>query len=176
MSVQKCRTTQRGFSLAEALVVVAIIGIISMVSVPQFITMYRSSVFKSALRQYMTDVRSARQRAISFSRRTMVSFDIGTSARTYQVWEWLRDPVTGVGAWVRVGTSKALNEQAYFQSTTFTNYDSDAAGLRDIVFEANGTVANIPAASGEVVLATDTRIPINTYRIRFTAPGQMKVM
>jgi prepilin-type N-terminal cleavage/methylation domain-containing protein len=174
MKVKSRRAGQSGFSLAEALVVVAIIGLISMVSIPQFITMYRSSVFKSALRQFMTDVRTARQRGISFSRRTMVSFPTGTSARTYSIYEWLPDSF-GVYGWVAVGSPHRLNEQAYVLSSTFANFDSDVGPTKDIVFEANGTIANIPGATGDVVLATDANIPINSYRIQFSAPGFMKV-
>ena len=172
---QTHRQAELGFSLVEALVVVAIIGMISLVSVPQFISLYRSSVFKSALRQFLTDVRGARQRAVSFSHRTMVSFDTGSTAHTYTIYDGAVDPGTGNMIWTAVGAPHRLNETAYVRSTTFDNFDGDNPPTMDIVFEANGTIANSPAATGDVVLATDANIPVSSYRIQFSPPGQMKV-
>ena len=40
------RTNQRGYTLTEALVVVAIIGMISLVAVPNFIALYRGAKMK----------------------------------------------------------------------------------------------------------------------------------
>lgn len=56
---------QAGYSLAEMLTVVAIVGTLALVTVPAFITFYQSNKMKSSIRNFTTDLRSIRQRAIT---------------------------------------------------------------------------------------------------------------
>src|SRR5205823_7062553 len=59
------RRSSRGFSLAEMLVVVAIIGLLSLISIPAFINFRASNTFKSALNTFINDVRFTRQYCIT---------------------------------------------------------------------------------------------------------------
>ncbi|PYQ47420.1 MAG: hypothetical protein DMF59_18915, partial [Acidobacteria bacterium] len=57
--------SSRGYSLTELLVVVALIGILSLISVPAFINFKNQNTFRSNLRNFANDLRAARQYAIT---------------------------------------------------------------------------------------------------------------
>src|ERR1051325_8931295 len=68
------RHGSRGYSLTELLTVIAIIAIASLVTIPQFITYQRNSLLKSSMRNFINDVRYARQLAVSKHDITRISF------------------------------------------------------------------------------------------------------
>ena len=74
--------TQRGYSISEMLVVTAIVGILSLVVVPQFISMYRASTTKASMRDFTSTLRKARQVAVTRGERTRVWFNTGTTGGT----------------------------------------------------------------------------------------------
>ena len=51
---------QRGYSLMEMLVVVAIIGVLMLVTIPNFINMRKSTIVKGGLRQFTNDLRASK--------------------------------------------------------------------------------------------------------------------
>jgi prepilin-type N-terminal cleavage/methylation domain-containing protein len=169
---------QRGYSLAEMVVVVAIIGIFSLVAVPQFMNMNRSMKTKASMRQFASDIRGVRQRAISRNRRTAITMVVGNvpGQRTeYEIWER-----NDAGTWIRIGSPKRLIQETsdliYFQSTDFANAvdgGNDVGGdtKPDIVFLPNGTVQNMPGANPTVVLKTDWKIAKHTFTYQFTGSG-----
>ena len=61
--MRKKGCTQAGYSLTEMLTVIAIIGMLALVMVPNFISFYNSNKMKSSMRNFTTDLRSARQLA-----------------------------------------------------------------------------------------------------------------
>ena len=175
--------SSRGYSLAEILVVVAIVGALSLISVPAFINYQKSAAFKVALRTFTQDVRNARALAIANSYDVRMEFVTGTPNKSYQVFAsrvkntWFN--VTLPGA---VGNRKSLEGPVYLESTTFTDctattYPSPcpANGFPDIVFHPNGTVT-IPAGQpvGEVRIRTDANILYNQWIIEFSPSGQLK--
>lgn len=170
---------QRGYSLAELLVVVAIIGILSLVTVPNFISMYQSSRIKGAARGLTTTIRNARQLAISGNQRTKVSFSIaGTEPRNYIVEKEVRDPETGTKTWKQVRTGD-LGQRVRFTTSNFiddpetTTHDG---GLRDVIFLPNGTVGNLPGPDSDdwfFEIGTDLKIPKKTYKLKFTVTGNV---
>lgn len=172
---------QRGYSLAEMIVVVAIIGIFSLVAVPQFMNMNRSMKVKASMRQFATEIRAVRQRAITRNRRAAVTLSTGLNPSTgargqYEVWER-----NDAGAWNRIGQPKSLSHEAkdiiYFASTDFANATdagNDVGGDNrpDIVFLPNGTIANMPSgANARVVVKTDWSIAKHTFTFQFSVSG-----
>src|SRR5512132_2739828 len=104
---------ESGYSLVEILVVVAIIGVISLVTVPNFIAMQHSGKLKTSLRSFVSDIRGARQRAVTRHVKTKVSFVTGTAttARQYTVAEFNQATST----WTQIGQAKNLEEACYVE-------------------------------------------------------------
>lgn len=172
----KARSRQKGFSLIEALVVVAIIGIFSLITIPNFMVMYRSSKLKTSLRDVTSDMRWARQRAVSRDRYAKVSV-IGTTQ--WAVYEGTRDPKIATKIdWdpTPVKGPKDLDPSVVFTSTGgFKDIDSPLDGNIDIVFGGDGTVWNMPdpITDAYMKLKTDYDLPKNQYTISLSNAGRV---
>lgn len=165
---------QRGYSILEMLVVVAIIGVLMLVTVPNFMAMRRSSIVKGSLRQFTSDLRAARQRAVAASSLVRVSYV--HNGRMYYVFESTNDGTD----WNPVGNNpRSLQENVYFESASgssaFTNTvdDEGLGALPDIVFERTG-VARVPNGRGEVLVKTNwTEIAKPAYTISVRTTGMV---
>jgi prepilin-type N-terminal cleavage/methylation domain-containing protein len=165
---------QSGYSLVEILVVVGIIGVISLVTVPNFINMQHAGKLKTSLRNFVSDIRTMRQRAVTRHEQTKITFTTGTAAtaRSYTLWE------NPAGTWVQVGTDKVLEQACYFQSQT--NFGAGATG--DIIFKNDGTPVFAPGVfQGTAVLKTDWNVPrtagqttAGQYTVTVTFSGSVK--
>ncbi|HVR41960.1 MAG TPA: GspH/FimT family pseudopilin [Thermoanaerobaculia bacterium] len=161
--------SQRGYSLIEMLVVVAIIGMLSLVAVPNFINLYQSTRLKSSLRQFTSDLRGARQQAV-----------------TQYVWVKVDVKPTGMPGRYSISVSNDLGttwgtplfrdllEPIYVNAITFED-GTDADDWPEIVFRNNGTVANVPAGevAGEVELKTDANIAKRVITVRVNPSGKI---
>lgn len=168
-------TGERGFSLAEMLVVVAIIGLMTLVLVPNFISMYNSGRFKASARTLTTSLRNARQQAISANTRTKVSFAVtGTAPRTFAIELEERDVQAGTTSWRRVRTVD-LGQNVTFTGSGFGDTVTGDGGLLDIVFLPNGTVQNLPPAEANrfIEIRTTINVPKKVYRLNFTPSGNV---
>lgn len=171
---------QRGYSLAELLVVITIIGMISLVTVPNFISYMRSGRIKSSLRQFNGDLRGIRQRSITRYTTTKLSFTTGAAgARTYALWEGTLNPQTGVITWDAAPLqTRQLEDGVYFPSGGTNFADENADGTFDVIFRSNGTVVNVPGGStyGYVRMRTDWNITKPQYEIRVNVTGRLEVL
>jgi prepilin-type N-terminal cleavage/methylation domain-containing protein len=144
------RSTKSGYSLAELLVVVAIVGIMSLVSVPMFMQYQQQARLKSSLRIFAADLRNARQVAIA--RYLTIRMEFTSSKRyvfTYKApgaTTWTAMPIS-----ILTNPSIPLNVtpvQAYREmSEPITIYantfgDLDGNGKKDILFNSDGTITN----------------------------------
>lgn len=177
MNIKKVfRSSEKGYSLAEALVVVGIVGVISVVTVPNFITMYRSSKMKAAVRQLASDLRGARQVAVSKHRRVLVSFGTSSSEKFNY---WIHEEVDG--AWDS-GKKHELEpgvdtKTIYFTTNNFTDSQTpDAASRKDVVFLPTGEINPWVGAGVEpvIVVETDRDIPKALYTFRFSTAGTVR--
>ena len=156
---------ERGYSLVEALVVMAIIGVISVVTVPNFVAQYRSFRFKASLRQFTTDIRFARQEAVSKNQWSRLSFVPGSAA--YRI---LESNDAG-STWTTTAFQKTLGQQGFFHSSsTFTDVDSDADSSLDITFKNDGT---LDGAAGTAVMRTSDDIPYNQFTVAISLVGKL---
>jgi len=162
---------QRGFSLLELIVVVGLIGIFSLVAVPNFIAFGRAGKLNSSVRQLASDIRGVRQRAVSRSVRTKMSFETGDGKRQYTIYD---SPPIGTPVWTRVQT-KEIDESSFFYSTTFTDTDNPANTDLDMIFRANGSVEPVspPAALTVVLRSIYTEIPYNEVTLRLSLSGSL---
>ena len=174
------RTAQRGYSLAELLVVVAIIGMISLVSVPAFMTYRESSKIKASVAQMTNDLRATRYRAIERNRPVKLSFKTAVNGTDYQRY----DGNSAGSAWVKNGTPKHLDSAIWIDSTTFID-EGTADGTKDIIFQQNGGISTSSPAHyhtkteggnqvAVVVLRTRAKISKNQYTLYLQPNGSVQ--
>lgn len=184
MNVQE--RPQAGYSLPEMLTVLAIIGMLALVMVPNFITFYQSNKVKSSMRTFTSDIRGIRQYAITQGRQTLLTFRTGTGQRTYDYWvgnrpfastQWTR--LTGPG---QTRSTRRLDDVIYFPATTFTdtldcssgtNCTAGTDGLIDVIFLPDGTVLIPSGPSASITIKTDMRVPKNQYVVAISPSGRV---
>jgi prepilin-type N-terminal cleavage/methylation domain-containing protein len=167
----------RGFSLAEMLVVVAIIGMLSLISVPAFINFRASNTFRSALRVFIDDVRFARQYSITHTVDVLIEFDAPGNTSTSKHYAFYSSPNNGTN-WNMLnvpganGNVKTLPQQVWIDSTTSIPLSGSTPR---IVYHPNGSVTlSSGAANGQVVLgSTWTRMAFDRYTIVLSPSGQL---
>jgi len=155
---------QGGYSFAEVLVVVAIIGIVSLVSVPQFIAYQRSSALKSSMRQVMNDLRFARQKAIVEHRQTRLRF--AQNANVYVIERNVS------------GTWTTIQQRQVQEANSLVNVDLPTATIGSIsyamvVFQPSGqAVVSSPSQSFRV--RTAWAQAKTSYQVVVAPPGFIK--
>lgn len=166
----------RGYSIMEILVVVAIIGVLSLVTVPAFINFQRRNAVRAGLRTFTSDLRSFRQHAITKNAYVRVEF---TGDREYQVfqsrdlgtsWRELNLGVQGTQSNVRT-----LPETIQLSANSYDDSDSDK--FLDIDFRPDGTVGDFKAGSvtaGSITMRTEWRDIMNQVVIDMSTTGQIK--
>jgi len=188
MNKQSCRR-QAGYSLAELLTVVAIIAIMSLVTVPLFISFNNGNKVKAAMRAFSADLRTARATAITQGREVKLTFKTGANQRTYDLYladrafgtvptaSWT--PLTGPGS-NPLKASKTLDSAIYFpdDSTatpqTFTDLDTIPDGWLDVVFYPDGhTQLPTAATSATITIKTDAKSTKAAYAITVSPSGRV---
>ena len=184
-------TDQSGYSLPEMLIVLAIIGIVSLVTVPAFINLQRSGKIKTSVREFNTSLRAARQRAVTTNMQTKVGFETGSRAkittclnipapcqRRYTLYE-RPNPTSTVPnpPWTRVDSAarpRQTDEIVYFDDSS-TMDDVEPDDERDIIFRSNGTVLFTPNTVTErtIVLRAMADIPLNQYTVTLRTTGSL---
>lgn len=185
--------SQAGYSLAEMLTVVAIIGVLALVMIPNFMTFYQSNKIKSSMRNFTTDLRSVRQLSITQGKQAMITYGTGTTARTYD-W-WLGDKAFASTTWTRqtgpglLRSTKAMDSVVYFPANagptpqTFTDTLDCSSGtncvagtdtLIDVIFFPDGHV-QLPAlaTSATITIKTDMNVPKPQYAITISPSGRV---
>ena len=166
-----------GYTLAEILVVVAIIGVLSLITVPAFMNFQRASVFKSAMRIFSADLRAARAMAIQQSYDVRVELTTGAEGPTTKQYSYFasRNGTTWAPIAIRKATTKVLDGPVWLESATNLN-DIGSNSRPDIVFHPNGSAE--VTGSGQaavVVLATNWQnIFANRYNITISRSGQIR--
>ena len=180
---------EAGYSIAELLTVVAIVGVMSLITIPSFIGYFNSNKVKTAMRTFTSDVRTARATAIAQAREVKVTFKTGAKQRAYQLYlgdrafgtvptaNWA--PLTGPGS-TPPKAAKILDDVVYFPDDSastpqsFTDLDSPTDGRLDLIFFPDGH-AGLPAgaASGTITIKTDMTVPKASYAITISPSGRV---
>jgi prepilin-type N-terminal cleavage/methylation domain-containing protein len=186
MNPQKPR--QSGFSMVELLTVVAIIGVLALVTVPNFISFYQMNKVKAAMRTFTSDLRTMRQMAITTGLQTRITFTPDTSAtlsaRAYDYWQG-DSAFNGTPVWTRLtqpdltkaklqkGYTRHLEDVVYFPTTGQT-FDA-VSGVYSVVFYPDGRVG-MPSGSpttASVVIRTDQKVSKQQFVIDISPSGRV---
>lgn len=168
------------------LTVVAIIGILALVSVPNFITYYQSNKMKASMRNFTTDLRTVRQLAITQGVQTRITFTPSDTnapaARMYNFWQG--DSAFGLTPkWTQLtqndptkkalikGYTRRLEDTVYFPKTGQT-FDS-TGGVYSVIFYPDGRVAMPGRTTASIVVKTDLRVPKPQYTIDLSPSGRV---
>lgn len=159
---------QSGYSLSELLVVVAIIGVMSLVTVPAFITMMQSNRLKSSLRQLTSDLRGARQQAVTQYRWVKVQIEPGVTPGRYSVQQ-----SADLGTTWGTAVEKTLLDPISIDSTTFVD-GADADDFPEVIFRNNGTIAmGAGVESRQIIIKTTADIAKPSITITARPTGKI---
>ena len=195
-----------GYSVAELLVVVAIIGLLTLASVPAFMSFRNSGKMRTSVRSFTGDLRGARQRAITRSRQVMVTYAVtptgapaANQQRSYYFFEgnlpfnstsWtpITTSLAGLG---NTATAHKLDDVVYFPANaastpqTFDdNWNCTLAGCTggtdnrpEVIFFPDGHAA-VPAGAtmGQVTITTDMKVPTSKYIVQVSPSGNIKAV
>lgn len=172
------RRNSRGYSVIEMLVVVAIIGILSLVTIPSFINFQRRNAVRSALRSFTSDLRSFRQHAITKNAYVRVQF---VNERDYEIlvsrdfgktWSALPMSTTDGGR-----STRTLPETIRFSANTYNDSDNPLDKKPDIDFRPDGTVGDYAGGNvtaGTITLHTEWQDILNQVVVDMSTTGQIK--
>ena len=166
-----------GYSIAELLVVVAIIGMMSLITVPAFINYQRSAKVKSAMRNVMSDLRNSRTAAVSQNKWVRMTLSAGPDGR---ITRYSLDESTDFGTtWtsLRMRTASGLGDVSvaarqldpavYFEAAT------------SVIFRNNGTATGDAAGSSPTTalrMRTDWKnVAYDRYTFEIQNSGMVKV-
>ena len=197
------KRSQQGYSLAEMLVVIAIIGVLSLISVAAFMNFKRSADFKASMRAFTTDIRNARASAIANSFDVRVELaNVGTANSAKNPYYFYSSRDNGV-TWTQLTLPGATKDPAnptakpnmkeisntavWLESTTnlpdfsMNNPSAPATpvanGMPDLVFHPNGMCTIVGGANATIVLRTNwKKIAFDKYTITFSPAGQFTVV
>ena len=173
LKIMAVRRAERGFSLPELLVVVAIMGLMHLVSIPNFLVFLQSNKMKTSLRVLNTDIRAARQRAVTRNSFTRITFRTGLGSNDYRVFESLDRGDTWLAA---PYISRRLEEPVYFHSSGFDDTAPATPDTApDIIFRNDGAVEDHPGGTDDfIVIRTTHNIPKSQFTIRISPAGAVR--
>jgi prepilin-type N-terminal cleavage/methylation domain-containing protein len=181
------KSHQAGFSLVEMLTVIAIIGILALVTVPNFISFQRTNKVKTSMRTFTSEMRGMRQMAIAQGVQTRITFTPDTvntpASRAYDLWQG-NNAFSSTVTWTPLtqqdptknsllkGHTRHLDDIVYFPKTGQT-FDA-TNGVYSVIFYPDGR-AGLPAnaTSAAVILRTDADVPKQQYTVDVSPSGRV---
>ncbi len=180
------KSHQSGYSLVEMLAVLAIVGILAMVTVPNFITFYKSNKMKVSMRNFTSDLRTMRQMSIAQGVQTRITFTpAATNTPTSRAYDfWMGNANFNTTTWTPItqsdptkkalskGYTRHLEDISYFPNSGQTFIA--VSGVYSVVFYPDGHVG-MPAGAttASVALKTDMKIPKPLYAIDVSPSGRV---
>lgn len=165
---RRSHASERGYSLVELMVVIAMIGIVSLVTIPAMTNFSRMNKIRAAIRTVNSDLRAVRTLAITQSAPMTITFYTGKYEDSgqnkdlrarYDLPEII--PITR-----RI---KRLDDIVYFVG--------DENETTTITFLPNGTVQGmVGTATRTIQLSSDYELPNDDVTITFSPSGSFKTV
>lgn len=163
---------QSGYSLVEMLVVLAIVGIMTLITVPNFVSFYRSAKLKSSMRQVTADLRGARQHAVASNHMTRLRVNLAVNPGTYTI----ADSTDGGTTWVQYSPVQSTNKLKLQAPVFFydSNLKDGTSSYSDFIFLTSG-MTQLPSGTGigTLVIKTQDSIPSPTYTVSVYSTGKI---
>ena len=144
---------ERGLTMVELVIVVAVMAIISAIATPGYQTVMTQKRLKGAAREVMTILMGARMKSISINERVKISFE---SDHEYEMWNDAD----------RDGTVDANEGDDIERDLRPNYYDVTFDASADPVFQPNGT------SSGSTITLSN---PSGTQTIYVSTAGRVKI-
>ena len=150
----------RGFTLLELIVVLAILGIISSIVIPSIVFITRRNTLKTVTQEIAQKIKDTQQLATNY--RKEVIFDLDINRNTYTVRENRAKPKTF--------TTGQFSKDITITSNLYRPYTGDMRGVRRIKYSANG----LPSQTGTIWLTDQSgktmtiTIAVGTGRVKVT--------
>lgn len=197
--MRRRRATCRGFSITELLTVIAMIGIVALVTLPAMLQLMPQYRIRSAASDAGAGLRLLRQKAITTRTPWRVSFDAANDQYTYSKLtspNVLRNVSTNWTKIGRDGRPSTSTQWIRFSSvdvrtnTSNAFKDVDCDGNTDVIFLRDGSVADDPNGGGcggganlafttapSFVFAVDNRfVKYNRYTLSLTENGALTIL
>lgn len=147
---------ERGFTITELMVVLAIVGVLTVIATPNLSRWSTSIRMESATREIASTLQLARTRAITQNASIRITFD--TSANTYQLQQ--RDSVDTT-KWNNIESAKKLPNGVQLVSVSGNPITFQSG--RGSTFPGNNgtiTVQNTQGKSTDIVVAQTGRVTV----------------
>jgi len=135
MSSTPFQTNGKGFTLVELLVIIAILGVITMIALPDVVgTILPAYRLKGATSDIMTDMRYARMRAASLNKEYRITFTVGSEE--YQIEQG--NLSSGSTSWTQEGIVRSFadTDNSYYH----TGIDIVSVTSNPVYFKPTGTM------------------------------------
>jgi prepilin-type N-terminal cleavage/methylation domain-containing protein len=164
----RAHASERGYSLAELMVVVAIIGIFSLVTIPAMTNFNRMNKVRAAVRELNSDLRAVRTLAITQSAPMTITIYTGKYETAGQNKDLrARYDLPEVVPLTR--RIKRLDDIVYFVG--------DENESETITFLPNGTIQGMVGVTTRTIqLSSDYELPNDDVTITFSPSGSFKTV
>jgi len=173
--MQTLRRSQRGVTLMEMMAVVAVLGILSAIAIPNFISLIHNHRLRQSSIVLLSTLRKEHSRALSLSREIQVSMNADDYTYSVKKLEFtFYDPMK-----LAAGIIPAADDYLFMEPEQVISSGSfRSGGLEDVVFNPSGTTLSLTFSPSGMVSDTAAITLSNrylSYQIQVYKGGQIQM-
>ncbi|HYC58247.1 MAG TPA: GspH/FimT family pseudopilin [Thermoanaerobaculia bacterium] len=159
------RANQRGYSLPELLTVVAIMGILSLITLPAFNKLMPQYRIRSAASEIAASLRMLRSQAVSTRNQFRMTLDPANERYTMA-------QQNAAGTWIPILETGRPTPNGDIRWKNLNRVDLMGGAVYTVILTRNGT----PSAATSVILGVDnTSVAFNRYTVEVQGSGNVKI-